>query len=449
MGPVITLASKDLRLLFRDRMDLFFTFVFPLFVAIFFGAIFGGGGSGGGHGGSKMRIALVDEDHSAASAAFVSRIENSDEFEVHRTALPRWDGGTLTREQGNDLVRKGDMVACVVLPKGFGASADNLFRGEPIRIEGTIDPSRRAESGMLQGILTKYAFQGMAEMFGDADRMKQMARKNLEDVRNAKGMDPTVKAALEQFLPSVEKFFTDSDKPAAKGESKAASAIAGWEPVKVELTEMKVVEDESDKAGPKSSYMVSFPQAIIWGILGCVTSFAISLTTERAGGTLVRLMLSPIGRWQILAGKALACFATCLIVSCAVLLLGRAAFGVAPRSVPMLAVAIVCIGLGFVGVMMLVATIGKTAGGSSGLGRGLLLMLAMIGGGSIPMFFMPPWMQTVSSISPFKWAILALDGAIWRPLTWAEFLGPCAVLLGFGVAGFALGARLFEWTERG
>jgi ABC-2 type transport system permease protein len=115
----------------------------------------------------------------------------------------------------------------------------------------------------------------------------------------------------------------------------------------------------------------------------------------------------------------------------------------------MLAVAVVCTGIGFVGVMMLIATIGKSAGGSSGLGRAMLLVLAMIGGGSIPLFLMPAWMQTMSSISPFKWAIMALDGAIWRPLTPAELAVPCAVLLGFGVVGFALGARLFAWTERG
>ncbi len=79
----------------------------------------------------------------------------------------------------------------------------------------------------------------------------------------------------------------------------------------------------------------------------------------------------------------------------------------------------------------------------------MLLMLAMIGGGSIPLYFMPAWMQAMSSISPFKWAILALDGAIWRPLTVQEMMLPCGVLLGFGVVGFALGARMFAWTERG
>lgn len=66
---------------------------------------------------------------------------------------------------------------------------------------------------MLTGILTKYAFQNMASTFTDSSKMREMARKNLADLKAAPGMDPTMKAALESFLPSVEKFFTDADAP--------------------------------------------------------------------------------------------------------------------------------------------------------------------------------------------------------------------------------------------
>jgi ABC-2 type transport system permease protein len=77
-----------------------------------------------------------------------------------------------------------------------------------------------------------------------------------------------------------------------------------------------------------------------------------------------------------------------------------------------------------------------------------MLCLAMIGGGSIPLFVMPRWMQTVSSISPFKWAVQALDGAVWRGLTPAQMALPLCVLLGVGVVGFAVGARVFSWSAK-
>src|SRR4051794_24177030 len=101
MGAVWALARKDLRLLMRDRMDLFFTFVFPLFIGILFGSICAGWGGGGG-GGSKMKVAVVDEDGTPAAAAFIARLEGSDELAVGRTGA---GGAALTRAEGDDLVR--------------------------------------------------------------------------------------------------------------------------------------------------------------------------------------------------------------------------------------------------------------------------------------------------------------------------------------------------------
>jgi len=41
---------------------------------------------------------------------------------------------------------------------------------------------------------------------------------------------------------------------------------------------------------------------------------------------------------------------------------------------------------------------------------------AMIGGVMIPLIAMPPWLLSLSNISPMKWAILSYEGAIWRGL---------------------------------
>ena len=62
---------------------------------------------------------------------------------------------------------------------------------------------------------------------------------------------------------------------------------------------------------------------------------------------------------------------------------------------------------------------------------------------------MPPWMQTLSNVSPVKWAILALEGAIWRGFSLGEMALPCGILLGVGVVFFAGGVRAFRWMEGG
>ena len=57
-------------------------------------------------------------------------------------------------------------------------------------------------------------------------------------------------------------------------------------------------------------------------------------------------------------------------------------------------------------------------------------------------------MRTLSSLSPVKWSILALEGAIWRDFSFREMLLPCAVLLGFAALFAALGLLRFARMER-
>jgi ABC-2 type transport system permease protein len=67
--------------------------------------------------------------------------------------------------------------------------------------------------------------------------------------------------------------------------------------------------------------------------------------------------------------------------------------------------------------------------------------MAMLGGAMIPQFVMPPWMLVAGNISPIKWAILGLEGAMWRNFSVAEMLLPCGILIVFGAVCFAIGIR--------
>ena len=75
-----------------------------------------------------------------------------------------------------------------------------------------------------------------------------------------------------------------------------------------------------------------------------------------------------------------------------------------------------------------------------------LMVMAMIGGGMVPLMFLPGWLQDIASVSPVKWSILALEGAIWRDFSYAELAGPCGVLVGMGAVCFVVGTRAFRWS---
>ena len=90
---------------------------------------------------------------------------------------------------------------------------------------------------------------------------------------------------------------------------------------------------------------------------------------------------------------------------------------------------------------MMLAGFCRTEAEANGAGRGAILILAMIGGGTIPLFFMPPLLKTLSFGSPFRWAIAAMEGPFWRDTPIAEQTTPLLVLLAIGVGGFVVGCR--------
>ena len=422
MRAIIALAIKDLRLLLRDKAGFFFTFFFPLIYCMFFGAIFAGQSGGSTN---AMKIAVIDEDGSDGSGAFIETLRDAPEIEVEIT----------DRDKARSLVRRGKRVAYVILPEGFGESMANPFwGGDSPKLQTGIDPARTAEAGMLQGILTQYAYQSIQEAMTDPTKMNGLIEQALTEVRSAEDMDPVTRAALQMFLPALNTFMAS----VAEGDS----GYGGFPQVEIGQDEVKRVWH-----GPTSSYEVSFPQGIIWGLLACSAAFGLSLVVERTKGTLVRLRMAPIARAQILAGKATACFFTTLALQVLLLGFGALVFKIRPDSIPLLALALVCASVGFVGIMMLLSVLGKTEQSAGGIGWGVLIVMAMTGGGMIPLFFMPNWLKIISHASPVKWAILGMEGAIWRGFSLTEMLLPCGILVGVGVVCFSIGVRAFSWTH--
>jgi ABC-2 type transport system permease protein len=89
--------------------------------------------------------------------------------------------------------------------------------------------------------------------------------------------------------------------------------------------------------------------------------------------------------------------------------------------------------------MMFTSVLGRTERAVAGSVWAVLMPLAMLGGSMVPQIAMPQWMQTAGSISPVKWTILSLEGAIWRDLPWSEMLNASGILLAMGAVFYAIG----------
>jgi ABC-2 type transport system permease protein len=426
MRVIGALALKDLRLLLRDKAGFFFTFFFPLIVAVLFGTIFGGGDHT-----SAIPVIIVDEDGSAESRAFVDTLVASPELRV----------AISTRQLAAESVRRGKIAAYVVIKPGFGEASRRVFWGSPPGVELGVDPARRADAGMLEGVLMKYASKRFQDFFSDPSAQRRNLERAMRSLKEAGRVPAKDSRDLEMLFGALDRYYaTRPESSAAPGGAQPEGA--NFEPIAIDRTDVNVMH-----TGPTSAYAISFPQGIIWGLIAVTAAFSLSIVGERTKGTLLRLEVAPIGRWQILAGKALACFVTAVSVSAGLLILAYFGFGVHPSSIPMLVMAVISSAMGFVGLMMLLSVLGKTQEAASGIGWAVLLIFSMLGGGMVPYFIMPSWMRTLSHLSPVKWSILAMEGAIWRRFTVAEMVLPCGILLGAGLVFFAVGVRAFSWSS--
>jgi ABC-type Na+ efflux pump permease subunit len=116
MRSIVALALKDLRILVRVKSGLFFTFAWPVIVAVLFGFVFAGQVQSEPR---ALRVVVVDEDRTPGSRAFVAALESSGDFVIDRAS----------RADAEAMVRRAQRSAYVVIKPGFAAGSERLFYG--------------------------------------------------------------------------------------------------------------------------------------------------------------------------------------------------------------------------------------------------------------------------------------------------------------------------------
>lgn len=114
MSVLFTLAVKDLRILFREKTSIFWVLGFPLMIALFFGTIF----SGGGGEVSGMKIAVIDEDQSDYSKAYIEEISDLSALRVSQ----------MSSDSAEAKVRQGKLSAVVTFKKRFRRIIRDVLR---------------------------------------------------------------------------------------------------------------------------------------------------------------------------------------------------------------------------------------------------------------------------------------------------------------------------------
>lgn len=105
--PVFVFAKIDTKKLFRDKMAIFFVFLFPLIFLFIFGGIFGRESD------VSFNVALLNQSESEFAQQFVADAKDNEVIEVKEDIT--------TREAADEAMEQSQVDAILILPQEFGA----------------------------------------------------------------------------------------------------------------------------------------------------------------------------------------------------------------------------------------------------------------------------------------------------------------------------------------
>ncbi len=104
--PILVFAKIDTRRLFRDKMAIFFTFLFPLIFLFIFGGIFGRSSD------VSFNVALINQSDSKFSQDFVKQAKDDKVLKVN--------ADITTLDQAKEAMSNSRIDAAIILPESFG-----------------------------------------------------------------------------------------------------------------------------------------------------------------------------------------------------------------------------------------------------------------------------------------------------------------------------------------
>jgi ABC-2 type transport system permease protein len=175
-------------------------------------------------------------------------------------------------------------------------------------------------------------------------------------------------------------------------------------------------------------------------------SGATILVAEREQGTLRRLLVLPLGKAGILAGKLSGIWAAGLAQAAVLITAGALAFHVNwGRSPAALALMVLAFGFSIASLGMLIAALSRTYAQANALVNILMYSIAALGGAWWPSEIMPAWMQGVAKAVPTYWAMQGFSNIITGGLGLQAVLPQAAALVVFGGLFLVVGVRRFRY----
>lgn len=369
---VLAIAAVELRRFLRDRSNIFFVFIFPLALVVVLGLQFGGQGPAG-------RVAVAGAD-STLRTSIAEQLEG-DDVAIAYTDL---DG---MREQ----VARGRTDVGLVISSDQAAAFDE---GQDVQVQ--MIPSSQAA----------------------AQTTVQLVRSAVREATTYRGQV----AALSGHGASQAQIET-ALTAAAQEVSPPALQVRGGE----------VDELAQEFAGLGQFDLGASSQLLLFVFLSSLAG-SVTLIQARRRGIIARSVAAPVSIGAALVGQGLGRLAIALFQGLYIMLATAVLFDVSWGTPALTVLVLLIFSTVSAGAAMLLGSLIDNEGAASGVGVGLGLVLAALGGGMMPLEIFPDTLRTVAHVTPHAWAYDALADIQRRDAGLVDILGPLAVLVGMAFA---------------
>lgn len=390
-------AMVRLRLLrvVRDRGGLVWLLVMPMVFSYLMGMLMGDWS--GSSQPTRRKLLVSDLDGGAAVPLLLGPLRAHDDYEVAVVDT------AVTDARARELVDARRATAVLQVPAGFSAA---LAGGPRVDLRLTID----------------------------ADRLGGQAARTLverELMRLA-----TAGAAMSLVAPAGSPVPRDGAESFDEG-----AFVDAWESPRVRLRATTLGRLETEDWGLTRSHQHVGPSYVLFFVLMFMMVSAKDLVQERRDRTLARLVTSRASAFDLVAGYFLGGMAVGLLQAAILLVLNALAFGLDYGDSPLALAAVVVLFAAFSSSSaILLGTLARSGAQADGLGSGLTMVMAAIGGLWWPLEVVPAFMQAIGKALPTGQAITIFHGLIGRGWGVAEAYPLLGGLALWFLAAFALAA---------
>lgn len=397
MQPLLATLFKELRLLYRDRFGLLVLFVMPAVLVVVVSLVQENvlKATGAAH----MDILFIDQDRQAFGTLIGEQLKALDTV----TLVTSLDGQAIDTDQARALVDKGRYQVCIAVPAGIT---------EAVRARAIEQISDAFSGGSKEGALplphVSVYFDPLVQgAFRSSllNALKQMLLAMEMEIK-AKVLTESLPVQFQQTLSALAGRIALDPATIPK-----LQMDSGWGSRRL----MDVAAEQSRLKKLPTSVQQNVAAWSVFGIFFIVLPLGGAIIRERKDGTLARLRTLPVPYITLLVGKLGAYVTVCWVQFLFIVLMGK--IGLPLLGTPVLSlgadttaliVTVTMVALAACGCGLMLGTLARTLEQTTMFGAVSVVCAAALGGIMVPVYVMPPVMQTISMFSPLAWGLNAL-----------------------------------------